>query len=92
MSDTWECHCIGNTRIQNMPHRTHCWNCGLPKPAPPEEEVKAIATMNNDELTAALVWADDRIRHTGTGHGYYQGYHEHLKALLVEQLRRAEAR
>jgi hypothetical protein len=46
--------------------------------------------LTNDELAAALVWADDRIRHTGTGHGYYRGYHEHIHALLAEQIRRAE--
>jgi len=45
--------------------------------------------MTNEELSAAIAWVDDRLRHTGTGHEYFKDYMKHLKDLLAEQVRRA---
>jgi hypothetical protein len=45
--------------------------------------------MTNEELAAALVWVDNRLRYTGTSNDYYKPYLKHLNDLLAEQVRRA---
>ena len=47
--------------------------------------------MTNAELSEALAVADGRVHMCGTGSPRYQPLLEHLKALLAEQRRRAEA-
>lgn len=47
--------------------------------------------MTNDELAQAIEVADKKVRECGTAQPRYEPLLAHLKALLAEQLRRAQA-